>query len=269
MTTPKPGLVDQNDTGAHCDMDIQTFIISIGAIAGYLIEMADTGLGWEEPAGLLFPELRKIGVQAEQAMLQATRGVNTHKGAIFSMGLAAAAAGLYFRRFGFVDAGEMLLLCREICGSWLQQDFARIKRCAPRTHGEFLYVRYGERGIRGEAQEGFPVIREVTLPKMKEWTALGYARNEINIQVLLHLLSAVNDTNILARSDYETLAWVKRQAVAALSKGGAFTEEGVESVRRMNAAFIKRNISPGGCADLLALTMFADRMEQALCRSAF
>lgn len=139
-----------------------------------------------------------------------------------------------------------------------------MNRCAPRSHGEILYVRYGEKGIRGEAQEGFPVIREITLPQMKELSALGYARNEINIQLLLHLISVVNDTNILARSNYETLAWAKEQALAALSAGGAFTVEGLELVRRMNAAFIARNISPGGCADLLALTMFVYRMEQAL-----
>lgn len=281
--TPKPGLVDRADSGAHRDMDYQTFLVSIDTILPCIRQMAETGVSWTSGSlPQLFSAIRPAGIQGEQAMFRATGGVNTHKGIIFSMGLTAAAAGLLFSwktaggRFRLC-AGEILGLCRELCAGKLMEDFASIPADQPRTHGELLYLKYGCRGIRGEAADGFPAVRDVGLPALRSALAAAEKQgvhfpfatdcsrpewNAICLDVLLHLMAEVDDSNILYRTDYESLSYVKAQAAQALLPAGrpAFLEE--HFLKEMNRDFIRRNLSPGGCADLLSLTLFLWRLEQ-------
>jgi len=255
-TTPKPGLVDQLDSGAHTDMDYTTFIKSTFAVAPYILKMGVSGFGWPGNHQDVFSEIREVGKCAEKAMLEETGGVNTHKGAIFSMGVIACAAGYYYRRFEVFDAENILKLSGEMTRYELQKEFEQMKRRKPVSYGEKLYAEYGERGIRGQAMEGFPAVRFLSLPLMKSYISKGMDWNKVNIQVLLSLMSAITDTNILHRGSWDELAAVNSHAMEILKLGGAFTKSGMEAIKDWNARMIEKNLSPGGCADLLAVTIF-------------
>lgn len=296
--TPKPGLVDRRDSGAHKDMDYHTFEVSIQAILPYMKEMAEIGAAWngtdgETPDGTaerLFRAIRPAGVRAEKAMFAATGGVNTHKGIIFSMGLACAAAGFLFRseldaalssgkECRPVSADEILLYCGKMCRNSMEHDFSQIRPGNPKSHGEYLYLIYGSRGIRGEAADSFPSLRHFGIPALREFLnrpadgvhcrrdgsgdgGLGSdLQNQLSLHILLNLMANVDDTNVLFRTDPASLEYVKQRAASALSLGGGSTPEGMKELERLNADFIERNISPGGCADLLSMTLFLWRLE--------
>ncbi len=262
-TTPKPGLVDKKDSGAHKDMCYDTFITSTHAVVPYLTRMAALGFSWPSSCGEgLFSAIRPLGIEAEQAMYQATGGVNTHKGVIFSMGILAAASGLYYQINRRFDAEQILFLAGSLCRRLLEQDFQNISREHPKTHGEQLYVRYGEKGIRGEAQQGFPSIRTCSLPALRHWQSTLKEENQIYLNTLLSLMAQVNDTNVLIRTSPAMLAYEKKEAARLLGLGGAATLRGMKALEAANLDFTLKNISPGGCADLLAATIFLDRMER-------
>ncbi|MDD3250994.1 MAG: triphosphoribosyl-dephospho-CoA synthase CitG [Lachnospiraceae bacterium] len=261
--TPKPGLVDRHDSGAHKDMNYDTFAASAAAIAPYLTQMACMGYRWEgKSREALFQAIRPIGVLAERSMFEATGNVNTHKGMIFSMGTIAAASGLYYRIYHKFSPEKILLMAGQMCSRTLEQDFAKINGKNPRTHGELLYLRYGSKGIRGEAQKGFPSIREISLPALRKAKAEGLDDNEAHLNTLLALMTQVDDTNVLIRTNPSLLNYEKAEAAHILRLGGAATPKGMDALRQLNEAFIKLNISPGGCADLLAVTIFLYQLEQ-------
>ena len=260
-TTPKPGLVDLHDTGSHRDMDCGTFRKSAAAIAPFLGEMGGLGFSWNGPLPGLFGAVRPVGVSAEAAMFSSTGGVNTHKGAIFSLGILSAAAGYCLRTAGRFHPEKILNLAGEMVRDAMVRDFAAMRQKSPSTHGERLYARYGCRGIRGEAADGFTSIRDVGLPVMREGLSAHQETNLVYLQVLLSLMAEVEDTNILIRSDMETLRWVKQQSKAFLEAGGAYRNDGTARLTELNAEFVRRNISPGGCADLLAAVIFLTALE--------
>ena len=273
--TPKPGLVDLKDSGAHTDMDYHTFLGSAKAITPFLADMARAGTLFKMQEEIekeqLFLSIRPIGLKAEQAMFAATNGVNTHKGMIFSMGIVAAAAGLacseYFegaQSKKTPDADYILNLCRNMCRRPLEADFASISPLHPKTHGERLFIEHGIRGIRGEAADGFPSIKNASLPIFRRELLVNSKENWnlICLQVLLKLMSCVDDTNVLFRTGMKELSYVKESSQKILSLGGSFTAQGILALEQLNEDFIKKNISPGGCADLLAITLFLWRIEQ-------
>ena len=262
-TTPKPGLVDLRDTGSHRDMDCETFRRSAVAVAPFLGEMADLGYGWDGGLPDLFAAIRPVGVRAERSMFAATGGVNTHKGAIFSLGILSAASGHCRKRCGRFLPEIILSLSGDMVREAMEADFAAMSQRVPVTHGEKLFARYGCRGIRGEAADGFPAIRDTALPVLREGLAAGRDKNRVYLQVLLSLMAAVEDTNILTRSDLETLRWSREQAAEFLRAGGAYHPDGLFRLEEMNRAFIAKNISPGGCADLLAGAIFLHALEES------
>lgn len=264
-TTPKPGLVDLHDNGAHKDMCADTFAASTRAIVPYLVQMMQLGADWQQADGSgLFAAIRPIGVEAERAMFQATGGVNTHKGMIFSMGIAAAVSGWYYRRHGCFRPEEILALAGQLCHDLLEKDFQKIDRNHPKTHGEILFVKYGAKGIRGEVQEGFPSIRKVSLPALRRLKANGASDNEAYLNTLLTLMAHVDDTNVLIRTSFELLTYEKSEAARLLSLGGACSDAGLRALAAANEDFIEKNLSPGGCADLLAVTIFLWELEKSL-----
>ncbi len=259
--TPKPGLVDMDNAGAHKDMDWHTFAASTDAIVPHLRQMAEKGWDWEGNGEGLFAALRPMGAAAEKAMFRATGNVNTHKGIIFSLGLVTSFTLWLLARTGTVDSEKTLATIAEAVTPLLERDFAKIDPYHPHTHGEVLYLEQGCRGIRGEAMDGFPAVGDIALPALRKFREEGKPDNEAYIQTLLLLLSQVEDTNILSRSDAATLKQAQADAKAVLEKGGAFTPEGLQAVWDLNEKFIKQNISPGGCADLLILAIFMEKME--------
>ncbi len=254
-TTPKPGLVDLRDCGAHDDMNPVLFRASIDAIEPLLHRMAREARG-RLPSPGLFEELRGIGREAEQAMFSATCGINTHKGQIFVLTLLIAAVCSARDR----SAGGMQEAVRRMTAGMVERELLDALRSRlPVSHGEHLYLRFGAAGVRGEAEAGFPSIFRVGLPVYRRLLRTGLSRNDAAAQTLLHIMCGVEDTTVLHRGGREALAFVRRRSRQALSLGGVRTAQGRRYLDRMNRAFIRRGISPGGAADLLAGTLFIHR----------
>jgi triphosphoribosyl-dephospho-CoA synthase len=259
--TPKPGLVDRYNQGAHQDMDFFTFMSSSAALVFYFYECAVRGWENHERDAELFPVLREVGLEAEKAMLKATGGVNTHKGLIFSLGLiCAAASNIISDQSGIVP--EAATVCRKVARMTkgiCQSELEAMRKQTGLTHGEKIFLQYGLTGIRGEVESGFATVRTYALPVLKELKTLNiYSLNDILAQVLLHLMAVNEDTNIVARHDRETLDYVKKYSLSALETGGMLTAPGRRMVTEMDREFIARNISPGGSADLLAVAVMLD-----------
>ena len=260
--TPKPGLVDRCNQGAHQDMDFFTFMSSSAALPFYFFRCALKGL--EYAAGNpveLFKELRPLGMEAEKNMLKATGGVNTHKGLLFSLGILCAVASCCSAEQKISRPG-VDSICRKVAAlteGISHRELEVSDKTTRLTHGEILYRKYGLKGIRGEAENGFPTVRNYALPVFRNLKTLHqYNFNDILVQVLLHLMTVTEDTNVVARHDQDTLNYVKQYSSKALNVGGMFSPVGRSIVYQMDNEFIKRNISPGGAADLLAVTIMFD-----------
>lgn len=253
--SPKPGLVDRFNTGAHCDMDIFTFIESALALEGYFYDCCKITLeNIDLTCRELFRLLKKRGIVADSEMLQATEGVNTHKGAIFSIGLMCSAATMAHVKdddFSYVTICSYAgMLCESIVERDLDQGKAR-----EMTHGREIYNRYHISGIRGEAEAGFPTIRNHSYPYLLKLMKDGMSLNDASVNVLMKIIMNTEDTNLISRGGLDGLEFAKFSADNALRAGGMSTEEGMKEVKKMDRAFIKRNLSPGGSADLLAVTL--------------
>ena len=249
LTTPKPGLVDRENSGSHGDMDIFTFADSSSVLYPYFYECARLGQEISDPKEL-FSALRPVGMEAEARMFRATRGVNTHKGAIFSLGLlVAATAGV--EREAWKNSTDLCTRCGEMTQGLTEKELASVK--IPRTKGEEMYLRYGEAGIRGQAEGGFPAVRNVGLPLLETRLSQGESWNSAGRTALLALLSAQVDSNLLARGDKKTQEWAAQLAQDLLERE---PHPSTESLHRLNTLYVEKNLSPGGTADLLALCYF-------------
>lgn len=257
-TTPKPGLVDLYSCGAHTDMDVHTFEKSAEALKPWFIRMAAQGYLLTCTREELFNQIRKTGIMAEKAMFQATDGVNTHKGMIFTLGIFCAAAGRCMKDYGEINLRTLIRVEQEMTSGVLKNELSALSfntgECS--TNGEKNLRQYGTAGIRGEALAGYPSVTEIALPvladgiyKKKEW-------NKIKIQILFALMSRVQDSNILSRKNPKVLYEVQTQAMNFLNEGGAYEEKAMEKLFLMDAEYIRKNISAGGCADLLATCIF-------------
>ena len=254
---PKPGLVDPHSRGAHRDMDYFTFLASAVALGPWFSEFARLGGRHRgELAGLL-PLLREAGKAAERDMLAATGGVNTHKGLIFSMGLLCAGAGRLAAAGAFPSPHACAALAAKIVSGITLRDLGGADAAVRRgTVGEKLYAHEGVRGIRGEAEDGFSSVLHHALPRLRASLAAGLSMNDAMIDALLVLFTVVEDTNVLGRAGREGLAFLRGEAGRAIAAGSMATAAGRAAILAMDEALIARNISPGGCADLLALTLF-------------
>ena len=247
--TPKPGLVDRRNTGSHRDMDYAMFQKSAYALTPYFIRCAQLGLDTrQEPPAAVFAQLRSLGRQAEETMYRATDGVNTHKGAIFCLGLLCAAAGRLPQAQRTPEA-----ICREagqLCAGITRE--LTIPTENP-TAGQRLYLAHGVTGVRGEAEGGFPTVLYVGLPVYEAALSQGKDHNDAALAALLAIIAQGTDTNLMARGGFDTARQVT-QSIAQRIKNGPYLP--VEALEILDDAFIARNLSPGGSADLLACTLF-------------
>ena len=247
-TTPKPGLVDRRNCGSHTDMDLSTFHASARAIAPYFRSCAAIGM---ETAGLTaaetFRRLRQAGLQAERDMYAATAGVNTHKGAIFTLGILCGAAGRLWKPEGIC---EKALLFSEVAAMAEEAMEADWKRGGD-TAGYRLYAQHGIQGIRGEAARGLPSVADVALPAFREYLEHGMERNEAGVLTLLGLIARVEDTNMIARGGLKLAREAAQKTQLLLNR-----KPSIAQVEALDDWFIRHNLSPGGCADLLAATYF-------------
>ena len=255
-TTPKPGLVDRNNNGAPRDMTFFSFQTSAAALRGYWKDCFLTGAKTAElPAREAFARLRPLGMDAERKMLAATRGVNTHKGAIFTLGTIGGALGrLWQPEAPCGDPERIAETCAALCSEAVEADFALLEKGGTaHTAGERLYLHSGLRGIRGEVAAGLPAVLETGLPILEACLDDGMSRNDAGVITLLYLIARGEDTNMIKRGGYALAEGMSAHLRDELRKNVLPT---TERVRQLDEIFIRRNLSPGGCADLLAVSYF-------------
>ena len=201
-------------------------------------------------------------------MLVATQGVNTQKGLLFSLGLAVAAAAWVLHAGKQPQAEAVLAAAAEMVQGIVEAELKSLAGKKPEelTAGERLYLEYGVQGIRGEVAAALPAVRFCGLPKLREALAAGMNVNDALVQTLLELFMTVDDTTVMNRHDVETMrGWVRQQTTAVLASGGLLATGGRERLVEMDALFISRNVSPGGAADMLAVTWFLHCLEDWRC----
>ena len=263
ITTPKPGLVDRANNGSHRDMDIDTFRASIEALAPYWGQCFSIGRETaSEPAEETFRQLREAGKEAEKTMLTATVSVNTHKGAIFTLGAVCGAVGrLWSPEAPCRDPERIAQECAAMTKAAVAADWAAIKEIPEEqlTAGQKLYRHHGFPGIRGEAADGLPGVIKVALPDYRRALEAERSRNDAGAIALLYLIARGTDTNMMARGGL-ALAKEASEKVRDLLQRDPLPE--MDEIAALDDWFIQRNLSPGGCADLLAVTYFLHDWEQ-------
>lgn len=258
--TPKPGLVDRNNNGSHKDMDMFTFIDSTSVLTTYFRDLVLSGIKYhDEKPEILFEKIRYLGMLAEDNMFFITNNVNTHKGIIFSLGIICASLGYLYKNKKDINTDNILKISKEMT-SKINNDFKGITKENAKTFGEKLYASYGITGIRGEAAGGFPSVKIYGLPILKKLIQKGYSINEAGALTLLNLIANVKDTNIIARSSIEILEEVQLKIKNLIDKKGIENISNDEIIDLDNQ-FIEMNISPGGCADLLTITLMLYFLE--------
>jgi triphosphoribosyl-dephospho-CoA synthase len=246
--TPKPGLVDRRGSGAHTDMDLDMLRASAEALRDAFVECASAARLL--PIG---PDLRaiigQIGRAGEAQMLEATGGVNTHRGALWALGLlsAGAAAGSVA---GAVDVAARLAAIPD-------------RDAIPMTsHGALARQRHGARGAAGEAQSGFPHVRLYALPALRAARRSGADESTARLEALLALMARLDDTCVLHRGGPDGLRAVQSGARAVLTARGISTIEGRRRFTALDDLCLRRRLSPGGSGDLLSATLFLDALNE-------
>jgi triphosphoribosyl-dephospho-CoA synthase len=251
---PKPGLVSFQDNGAHLDMNAATFVCSLFSLRGYFVAIAAAGMH-----DAAFAELQQLGLAAESRMLLATRGINTHRGAIFTHGILAAAAGCAAaRNIALTDENLRAI----VTDNWSRDLRAiAIASAATPSHGQLMAARHGVTGARGEALQGFPAVFEIALPALRSALARGAEMQLALLHTFFVLLAETKDTNVLYRGGADGLKFIQTQAKDFLERGSVFEsgwQKCAESLHRQCSA---KNLSPGGCADLLAAAWFVHQLQ--------
>src|SRR5208283_3894578 len=263
-TWPKPGLVSHVDAGSHHDMDAGTFRRSVAAIEPFYAALVTAGASRAE-----MDELRRIGLDAERAMLAATNGVNTHRGAIFGLGLLCAAAGAALSSNAPRPwSGTRWTCAARVLGAIVRQRWGRAILAGPTpigSHGTNALRRFGAGGARAQAAGGFRLALEVGLPALRRGRRLAPGDAlAARVQAFFALLLVADDTNILHRGGMAGLDYARTAARSFLAAGGVGRPGWVDSAGAVHRAFVARRLSPGGCGDLLAATLFLDRLETGL-----
>lgn len=248
--TPKPGLVDKENSGSHTDMSIDLMIRSAKALERTFKEIANASYN-RMPSQKLREEIAAIGRQGEKDMFEATGGVNTHKGAIWALGLLVSSSAM--------NPGETSMDSIALSAGKLAC-FPDRNQPKVKTNGAYVKVRYGVNGAKGEAQQGFPHLRNIALPVLYGSRRSGVSENLCRLNVLIALMASLDDTCILHRGGLKALASTKELANEILKSGGVWTVNGWKVLKQLDQLLSWTNASPGGSADLLAATLFLDSL---------
>ena len=251
-THPKPGLVTRLSNGAHKDMSIFTFMMSSAVLSKAFNDLQDIGQAHRGTLAELFCKLRSYGVGAEAELLRVTKGVNTQRGILFAGGIVSAVSG-YAMNMG-LSRDALLPMIKEMAAGLVARELKNLDHAAM-TAGEKLYYKYGITGIRGEVENGFPSVVNYGLPALEDAFDKGATINDALVHALISLMTVVEDSNVIWRTDYDTLLEVQRIAKNILSLGSVFTEKGRMAIAETERYFLQRRISPGGSADLLSVTI--------------
>ena len=250
--TPKPGLVDLRSRGAHTDLNWALMCHSACALQPVFQAMADAGAeGMADDA--LRQRIGAIGREGEAVMMAATGGVNTHRGAIWALGLLVTAAAQLQER------GDSLVPTAVAARAGALARLA--DREAPGetgNKGQLACRQYHVGGARGQALAGFPHVLDVGLPALHAARARGDNDTTARLNALLAIIASLDDTCVLSRGGVAALLAVQAGASQVLAAGGAGTRPGTQALLALEAAMLALNVSPGGAADLLAATLFLD-----------
>lgn len=248
--TPKPGLVDRRNNGSHKDMNVQTFERSALALRPFFAKFVLKGIETSTlPESQILTTIRPLGIAAENAMLEVTNGVNTHKGAIFAFGLICCAIGRLYSIHtpNRVELSQLFDMVSEFAKG-LTAELQNYPENLPLTHGVKLYRAYGLTGARGEAENGLNTVAHCL--------AQFGSQEQPNLhQILLWLMAHNDDTNVVHRGGMDGLTFVKQQADEIL-RNAVTKSEMISALEKLDNECIRRNISCGGSADLLALMIF-------------
>ena len=257
---PKPGLVDPVSMGSHTDMNMFTFIDSSLSLKSYLDKAFKLGRNFEgSDLKLLFNALRAEGVLAEQTMFNATNNVNTHKGAIFSLGIWVTAIA-YATKDGTATMTEVRRVIQRMVEGLIEKDLAS-NRVAT-TAGEQQFQTYQLTGIRGEAVNGFPGVAEIAVPFLQ--ATFGTMTQRL-LDTLMKIAATLEDSTLIKRAKTpDVLAEIKEWTSIYFKLGGSHTEEGMKYLYDLDRVFIERNLSIGGSADTLILTIFIGQLTGLL-----
>lgn len=250
--SPKAGLVTRISNGSHKDMNFYTFLNSAFALREYFIECFKHNEKYDFKSEEFFKNLRIVGKKAEIKMFEVTENINTHKGTIFSMGILIATLSQCMKEEK-LDLLEVIEKIKKICKPLEDELGINLQN----TSGEKIYQKYKIKGARGLALAGYSIVLDDGIKKMYEFTK-KLDLETTSIMLLFYYMSILDDTNIIARSNVETLEKVRQ-------KSKKLYEENLKELDQkkikmdmsaLDEYFIERNISSGGSADLLILTIF-------------
>jgi triphosphoribosyl-dephospho-CoA synthase len=247
---PKPGLVSLIDTGSHRDMTAALFVQSLFSLRHYFPAIYLAGA-----SDASFAELTRLGIVAERRMLCATRGVNTHRGAIFNLGILCATLGKKDATASQADLSALAV------ASWSSAIKDADSRSSNNSNGSLACREYAVGGARGEAAAGFPHVFRIGLPALQAARYAGAGESAAEAQAFFAIMATLEDTNLLHRGGAQGLAHARSAASSFLANGGVFAHDWRERAVSMHRDFVRRNLSPGGSADLLAATLFVDAVE--------
>jgi len=250
---PKPGLVSFEDAGSHHDMDAGTFLRSLFALRHYFVRIAAQGA-----AGAEFAPLERLGIAAEARMLRATGGVNTHRGAIFTLGLLCASAGA---ARAFATPCDATTLRATLVARWGGALAARV-HAKRDTHGARAARAHGLRSAAEEAAQGLPTLFECVLPALRAARRAGADDRGAKLHALFTAMAEVDDTNLVHRGGLQGLRDARCLARDFLAQGGGLSPDAPQRAARAHALFVERRLSPGGAADLLAAALWVERVER-------
>ena len=240
---PKPGLVSLVDNGSHEDMTAATFVRSMFALRRYFLHIAEAGI-----AGAPFADLKRLGIAAEARMLRATGGINTHRGAIFCLGLLCAAIGrCHAERTPLTpDAIRAALTAH-----WGGELGAHSIDAGAQSHGARALLRYAASGAREEGARGFPAVFEIGLPALRRTLREGRGMRRARIDALFALMASISDTNVYHRGGIDGALAVRSRARAFVARGGTAAPDWEARALACHRSFVASRLSPGGAADLL------------------
>ncbi|MFW6028663.1 MAG: triphosphoribosyl-dephospho-CoA synthase [Halanaerobiales bacterium] len=265
-TTPKPGLVDKTGIDSHKDMDFKLFKRSTEAITPYFKKFVLLGVETDLPDDQMLEEIRKIGKEVEKTMFKVTNGINTQKGLIFSLGLITTAVGVFYKK-GFPDHNKTVyenlsLIVSKWTEGIVERELSSFDNRGQLTNGEKVYKQYGISGARGEAAIGYQTAISYGLPELNKALKLGFSINDACIQALINLMVFTEDSNIVYRSGIDTLKEIQLLSRNAIRAGGIYTSYGWEKIYKLIDYIETVGTSPGGSADLLAVTIFLYKLDK-------
>lgn len=267
---PSPGLVSVISTGSHTDMDHYTFIESTSSLIKYLTLSVQLGFSDESVKDML-KKGRKLGIKAEKDMFKKTKGINTHKGMLFLMGICCIAIGKTIHNKK--PFSEIRNVIKDMCRGLVEKELEPLNEIAIKyksvdemvqrenlSYGEKLFVLYGMEGIRGEVEKGLPIVFDFSLDFYKEASDLN--KNDRLVNTLIGIMQYSEDSNVLHRHSLKELKKMQQDAKIIIAEGGMRTLRGKQKIIQMEEEFVKKGISPGGSADLLAITVFLSLVEE-------